>query len=89
MINGTTSGMAAALQDMSDAIDKTPGGWEWIKSFSDSEDKSFMLCNDPKKMEIMGNMKFLDNHSGASLACMFRTMEFIAKHGWDAYVKNG
>lgn len=88
MINGNTPGIATFLQDVYDAVDKTPGGWEWFKSYDPPEGESFLWCKHPKLKEVTGNMKFLDNHSGSSLAFVLRTIEFIAKHGWDAYAKN-
>ena len=59
--------------------------WDFLKNASPPEDKGFMFWDAPelgriyKHMEVMG-------HSGCSHAITMRTIEYIAKHGWDKYV---
>ena len=60
--------------------------WDYIKngpsggSFMFSEEASERLSGVSKAVED-------DGHSGASFACSLREIQFIARHGWDAYVK--
>lgn len=59
--------------------------WEWLETF---EDESFTFSRSPhittisKKMEEQPAGKL---HSGYSFGCTMRNMEYIAKHGYDAY----
>jgi hypothetical protein len=58
--------------------------WEHMKNFND---ESFMFSRAPFLSKIYVHMKMLDQHSGASFGCFMRQMEYIAKKGWDEYVK--
>jgi hypothetical protein len=58
--------------------------WEHMKNFND---ESFMFSQAPFLNKIQSHMKMLDNHSGASFGCIMRQMEYIAKKGWEQYVK--
>ena len=62
------------------------GVWDFLKAgpsggaFMFSEEASERLSGVSKAVED-------DGHSGASFACSLREIQFIARHGWDAYVK--
>ena len=68
------------LQDMNNACTKA-GAWDWIKTFNE---ESFMFSSHPMIGEISKHMKY-DGHSGASFGWCMRSMEYIAKHGWDSF----
>lgn len=59
--------------------------WDWLRTFNDSH--GFVFCTDPMMLKINRNIRY-DGHSGASFAWVMREMEFIAKHGWTAYISN-
>jgi hypothetical protein len=71
------------LLDAYQAVENTPCAWDWLKHNT----KPFMFSNDPMLMEISKGMKYMDSHSGASFACTMRIVEFIAKNGEDAFLK--
>ena len=60
--------------------------WDFLKAgpsggaFMFSEEGNERLSGVSKAVED-------DGHSGASFACSLREIQFIARHGWDAYVK--
>jgi hypothetical protein len=73
------------LTNMYKAVD-AEDVWDFLKagpsggSFMFSEEASERLSGVSKAVEN-------DGHSGASFACTLREIQFIARHGWDAYVK--
>lgn len=60
--------------------------WDFVKagpsgnSFMFSDEASERLSGVTRAVEA-------DGHSGASFACTLREIQYIARHGWDAYVK--
>jgi hypothetical protein len=60
--------------------------WDWMRTYSPEEGKGFMFTSHPNLDRIEKEMKF-GGHSGASWGWTMRTMEAIAKRGWDT-VKN-
>jgi hypothetical protein len=58
--------------------------WLWLKTFRPEEGKGFMFSNHPNLERIEKEMAF-GGHSGASWAWTMRTMESIAKNGWEAH----
>lgn len=76
----------AMYKNAYDAI-TTENLWDWMKTASPPENKGFMFWDAPelkrlnKHMDVMG-------HSGFSYGMTLRTMEAIAKKGWDTYVKD-
>ena len=60
--------------------------WPWMKTFRPDEGKGFMFTSHPNLDRIEKEMTF-GGHSGASWGWTMRTMEAIAKRGWNA-VKN-
>ena len=78
--NATDSAM---FSNMSHAI-TAAGAWDWIRDFNG---ESFMFSTDPMIQRITEKMgEGANQHSGASFGICMRTMEYIAKHGWDSYV---
>ena len=62
----------------------TREGWHALKHHDST--KSFMLdTNGPIWDSIRAKM--YDGHSGASMACSLRTLEQIAKSGWNDFVR--
>lgn len=49
--------------------------------------ESFMFSPPDFMGAITSKMKLMDQHSGASFGVTMRNMEYIAKNGWDAFVK--
>lgn len=66
--------------------------WPFFKNFSPPPNKGYMWWShdDPNGAEWKRVSKILSKidkgHSGASWACLMRTLEKIAKIGWDPYV---
>ncbi len=73
-------------EDAFKAVEATPGGWEFLETMAPPDEKGYMFWNHPIQKSIEANMKLLNDHSGASYGMTMRTVEFIAKHGWDAWV---
>ena len=67
-----------------DAI-TTENLWEWMKNASPPENKGFMFWDTPELKRINKHMDVM-GHSGFSYAMTMRTMENVAKKGWDTYV---
>ena len=56
--------------------------WEWLKH---ANIETFMFGTEPEIAEISSKMKY-DGHSGASFGTTMRTMELIAKKGWEVFI---
>ena len=68
------------------AINETES-WDYIKK---NPEHGYAFCNDFQLNIIMKKMCELNpeisgNHSGASFACVMRTMQFIAQNGIDKF----
>ena len=72
------------LEDAFQAVTVTES-WEYIAK--DPVGGSFILCADKRMMAINEALKF-DGHSGGSYGWTMRTMQLIARVGWDAYLAN-
>ena len=61
------------------------GGWDFMKTFSE---ESFMFSSHPMVQSISDAMSNLgyDGHSGASFGWTMRSMEYLAKHGKEAFM---
>lgn len=70
------------LEDAYNAITLSEN-WDFVKQ----DCASFMFSQSPKIWEITAKMNYT-GHSGASFGLTMRTMQFIAKHGMDAFVKS-
>jgi hypothetical protein len=73
-------------EDAFKAVEETPGAWEFLENESPPEGQGYMFWSHPILTAIQQNMKEMNSHSGASYGMTMRTVEFIAKHGWDAWV---
>jgi hypothetical protein len=74
---------SAMFNNMARAITAAEA-WDWIRNFSG---ESFMFSGDPMIQRITEKMgDGANQHSGASFGLCMRTMEYIAKHGWDGFV---
>ncbi len=60
--------------------------WDWLKQDSVPGNNGFMFSAHPQIADITNAMTY-GGHSGASFGLTMRTMEFIAKKGWDKYVE--
>lgn len=75
-----------------DALSKTykavtlANAWDFMRDFSPDSQTGFLMTNHPKLTSINNECeKLCIGHSGTSWALCMRNMEFIAKHGWEAY----
>lgn len=59
-------------------------GWHALKHHDPN--KSFMWDTNGAIWDSVRS-KLYDGHSGASMACSLRSLEHIAKFGWDEFVK--
>tara|TARA_R110002072_G_scaffold280876_1_gene443313 strand:+ start:6280 stop:6573 length:294 start_codon:yes stop_codon:yes gene_type:complete len=70
-------------------ISNIDGGWEFLKTFEPHKNKGFMFSDHPILSNISRAVEKCNHgHSGASWGMTMRTMECIAKNGWDDYVTN-
>jgi hypothetical protein len=73
---------ARLLQDAYDAITLTEA-WDYFRSFAE---ESFMFSRSARLTQVQAAMKMMDDHSGSSYGFVMRTMEAIAKDGWESWV---
>jgi hypothetical protein len=60
--------------------------WDWLKEFKPHPNEGFMFTTEMTVAEIHMRMKHR-GHSGSSFAWTMRTMQSIAKHGWEGHKK--
>lgn len=84
--NGLSQFLINQLQDIYDAITRL-NLWKEFAEFSPNKDEGFMFTSHPLLHKINCEMKLLSSHSGSSYGWVMRTMEFIAKNGWNTYIK--
>ena len=85
--NGFSEDSIKYLQDAYDAITRL-NLWKELSQFSPSKDEGFMFTSHPLIHKINCEMKLLSEHSGSSYGWVMRTMEFIAKNGWNNYINS-
>lgn len=81
------SGHRALYKNMHGSITSTEL-WDWMRDFVPEEDKGFMFSKAPELDRISNKMRedpVSGNHSGASYSCIMRSMEYIAKNGYDEF----
>jgi len=81
------TGNRALYRNMHNAVTQTEL-WDWLRDFEPEEGKGFMFSDTLEINRINNKMRedpISDNHSGASYGCMMRTMQYIAKNGYDKY----
>ena len=73
------------MENAFNAITATEGGWDYLRTFAE---ETFMYSRNPIVQTISDNMVKLgyDGHSGASFGWTMRTMEYLAKHGKEAFL---
>jgi hypothetical protein len=77
----------ALYKNMHGAITQTEL-WDWMRRFEPEQNKGFMFSEAPELDRIQAKMAedpISGNHSGASYGSMMRTMQYIAKNGYDNY----
>jgi hypothetical protein len=72
---------ADLLNDAYQAVTVT-GNWDSMKNFAG---ESFMSSSEPWTVNVMTAMQYRNHPSGASLSWSMRTIESIAKEGWNTY----
>jgi len=58
----------------------------WSLMKEDPGEGGFMYSADKRYKDIQDKMEFLPEHSGSSYGWCMRQAQYIAQHGWDAYV---
>ena len=63
--------------------------WIFLKNFEPDSGRGFMFTRDVPELDRLNEEMHKDpvngGHSGASYGCTMRNMEFIAKHGYQAF----
>ena len=63
--------------------------WNFLRNFEPEDGKGFMFTRDVPELDRLNEEMSKDpvngGHSGASYGCTMRNMEFIAKHGYQAF----
>jgi len=83
----TNSCNRALYKNMHHAISQTEL-WEWMQCFEPEEGKGFMFSSAPELDRIQAKMAedpVSGNHSGSSYGSMMRSMQYIAKNGYDKF----
>lgn len=60
--------------------------WEWLRMYIPPENKGFMWSSTPELDQINNELwkdPINENHSGSSYGMVMRSMEYIAKNGYD------
>jgi hypothetical protein len=83
-IPGMSAHEAAMLADAYNAVRVTES-WENFRNFSE---QSFMFSGSTWLNAVQAEMKMMDGHSGSSYGWTMRVIEFIAKNGWETYVRD-
>lgn len=64
--------------------------WNWLRNYQLNEDRGFMFTQGVTELdrinEEMAKDPVNDGHSGASYACIMRSMQYIAKNGYDDFI---
>jgi hypothetical protein len=71
------------IENAYNAVSSVDGGWEFMKTFTPEDKKGFMFSTHPMLTKI--GEKLDDGHSGSSYGWTMRNIEYIAKHGIDAF----
>lgn len=75
--------MRIMLHDVMDAI-TVSRSWEWLRNYP--QHIGFMFV-EHKRLRIIKNNLLYRNHNNVSFGIIMGHMEYIAKHGWEAYVR--
>ena len=73
-------------EDAYKIVDSIPGTWTLLRDFNE---ESFMWSDTPWVTNLMQriNTESRCGHSGASLGCVMRSMEFIAENGFAKFME--
>ena len=82
---GYSAEEAVMLNDMFHAITEA-NQWDWLRTFEPEEKRGFMWSNAPELKQIDKHVQY-GGHSGTSYAWCMRQMQYIAKHGFEAFAK--
>ena len=69
-----------------DAYDATTKAEAWALLKEDPGEGGFMYSADERYKSIQDKMECIQEHSGASYGWSMRQIQYIAQHGWNAYV---
>ena len=72
------------LTDFDEAVNKTRGGWEFMRTFAGG---SFAWASGGTINKINENMSYSD-HSGSTYEWTARRIQRVAKEGWETFAKN-
>lgn len=65
--------------------------WNWLQTYKPEEGRGFMFATNVPELDRLNEEMEKDpvngGHSGASYGCTMRSMEFIAKNGYQAFKK--
>ena len=62
--------------------------WNWLRIYEPPSGFMFSLAPELERIkQELAKDAINDNHSGASYGCIMRTMEYIAKNGYNCYAK--
>jgi hypothetical protein len=77
------------IQSGFEAVESVEGGWEFLRTYEPPKDQGFMFSLPTgKRVEIDDAIaNRYPGHSGGSYGTTMRILEYIAKHGWEAYAK--
>ena len=63
--------------------------WNFLRNFEPDSDRGFMFTRDVPELDRLNEEMYKDpingGHSDASYGCTMRNMEFIEKHGYQAF----
>ncbi len=76
---------AMMLQDADTAI-TTCGLWDWMSTYNPTVGEGFMFSNHPNLDKISEVMTY-QGHSGSSFAWTMRTMQQVARLGWETFAE--
>ena len=71
------------LTDFDEAVSKTEGGWEFMRTFNDG---SFAWASGDTINKINANLTY-DEHSGSTYEWTARRIQRVAKEGWETFAK--
>jgi hypothetical protein len=71
------------------AVESVPGGWDFLKTYDPGEGGFMFSTPPPKMVEIDRAVNdAYGGHSGASYGCTMRTIQYIARWGWETYARD-
>jgi hypothetical protein len=65
----------------------TAGAWDFFRNERPPAETGYMFWAHPTQKLVEKEMKCMDQHSGASYGWTMRTLQSIARDGWESYVR--